>query len=85
MKIQLLIRRKHGSTTTLGDKSYVFNDANDHTCEVTDEAHIAWMLGPHTGGVYVEKAEKRAAAKVEAIEEAPAEAPRKKPGRKPKA
>jgi hypothetical protein len=82
MKIQLLPRRKNGSTTILDDKSYVFNDANDHTCEVVDEAHIAWMLGPDTGGVYVEKKIEESTGTPDGISD---EAPRRRPGRRPKA
>lgn len=44
MKIQLLIRRKAGSTVVAGGTKYVFNDENDHTCEVDDDDLAARLL-----------------------------------------
>ena len=43
-KIQSKIRRAAGSTVTLGDKTYVFNNANDHTAVVEEPLHIERLL-----------------------------------------
>lgn len=43
-KIQSKIRRAVGSTVTLDDKTYVFNNANDHTAVVEDPLHIERLL-----------------------------------------
>ena len=44
MNIKLLIRRAAGSTVELGGVTYVFNDANDHACEVENEDHALHLL-----------------------------------------
>lgn len=46
MKIESIIRRKTGSTVTLGKKTYRFAAGEDgrHICEVEDEAHIDRLL-----------------------------------------
>lgn len=44
MKIQLLIRRKAGSTTEVGGVKYHFNDANNHTADVENEDHARFLL-----------------------------------------
>lgn len=43
-KIQSKIRRAAGSTVTLGEKTYVFNNANDHTAVVEEPLHIERLL-----------------------------------------
>ena len=83
MKIQNLIRRKSGSTTTFGGESYSFNDENDHTVEVTDESDIERFLAIPTyravdGKAAVEVAVESAAPAAPAV---PAK-PGRKPGRK---
>jgi len=76
VKIQNLIRRKSGSTTTFGGQSYSFNDENDHTVEVTDESDIERFLAIPTYRAVDGKAAVESAAPVE-----PAK-PGRKPGRK---
>lgn len=49
MKIQSIIRRAKGSTVELGDKVYFFSPDSDHTCDVTDEAHIERLLSIKDG------------------------------------
>lgn len=53
MKIKLLIRRATGSTVEMDGVTYVFNAANDHTCEVDNDEHAQRLLDqePH---VFVE-------------------------------
>lgn len=43
-KIQSKIRRAAGSTVTLDNETYVFNNANDHTAVVEDPLHIERLL-----------------------------------------
>ena len=43
-KIQSKIRRAAGSTVTLDNKTYVFNNANDHTAVVEEPLHIERLL-----------------------------------------
>jgi len=76
VKIQNLIRRKSGSTTTFGGQSYSFNDENDHTVEVTDESDIERFLAIPTYRAVDSEAAVESAAPVE-----PAK-PGRKPGRK---
>lgn len=48
MKIEILIRRKAGSTVVLDDETYAWNDANGHVCEVNNAEHAKRLLSfPH--------------------------------------
>lgn len=49
MKIQSIIRRAKGTTVELGGQVYFFSPDSDHTCEVTDEAHIDRFLSIKEG------------------------------------
>lgn len=49
MKIQSIIRRAKGTTVKLGSNVYFFSSENDHTCDVTDEAHINRLLSIKDG------------------------------------
>lgn len=65
MKIKLLIRRKSGSTVTLCGVNYLFNDANDHTADITDEKHASQLLA-QVPKVFVEVEQKSAAPSTKA-------------------
>lgn len=49
MKIESIIKRKAGSTVTLGAETYRFNDANEHICEVDNETHAELLLSIPSG------------------------------------
>ena len=68
MFIESLIKRKKGSTVTLGQNTYLFNDANNHTCEVVDENHINLLLGIPKGYQAADQAEESTAADDEQTE-----------------
>lgn len=57
--VQSLIKRKAGSTVKLGDSVYVFNDANNHECEVKDKTHIAIFDENQSFNVVKEKPAKK--------------------------
>lgn len=44
MKIEILIRRKAGSTVVLDGETYLWNDANGHVCEVKNAEHAKRLL-----------------------------------------
>lgn len=44
MKIRSKIRRKAGTEVKFDDTTYVFNDKNDHTCEVDNTKHAKRFL-----------------------------------------
>lgn len=48
MKIRILIRRKAGSSFFIDGETYLWNDANDHVCEVSNAEHAKYLLSfPH--------------------------------------
>lgn len=49
MKIQSIIRRKNGTTVDLGGTVYFFSPANDHVCDVENEAHAERFLSIKEG------------------------------------
>lgn len=84
MKIQNLIRRKSGSTTTFGGQSYSFNDENDHTVEVTDRDDLARFLAIPTYQAVLEHPVEVPADPVAPAGDASAEVKAEKPARKPR-
>lgn len=44
MKIRILIRRKAGSSFVIDGETYLWNDANDHVCEVKNAEHAKRLL-----------------------------------------
>lgn len=80
MKIQSIIRRAKGTTVKLGDQVYFFSSENDHTCDVTDEAHIDRFLSIKEGFRQVATDTQKPPAKVkqtatEPVPPAPVSAP----------
>ena len=55
MFIESLIKRKAGTTVTLGDNTYRFNAENNHTCEVTNENHAIHLLAITNGFQQIEQ------------------------------
>ena len=55
MFIESLIKRKNGSSVTLGDNTYRFNAENNHICEVNDDSHIDRLLSITNGFKAVEQ------------------------------
>jgi len=49
MKIESIIRRKAGSSQTIGGITYHWNDQNGHVCEVDDPEHADILLSHPEG------------------------------------
>ena len=49
MKIESVIRRKAGSSQTIGGITYHWNDKNGHVCEVEDPEHAKILLSHPEG------------------------------------